>query len=389
MALPVEFPLEKCFKAPKVHPAPSHSAPGVQSLFFENEDYLGKPTRVFAWMGLPHLEEGKTCPAMVLIHGGGGTALEKWVRLWNARGYAAIAIDTCGGVPPEDNDAPMYSECWTRHDHSGPVGWHSSIEQVEEAIENQWCYHALTALLRAHSLLASQAGVDSHRIGVTGVSWGGVLTSLIMGIDPRYALAVPVYGCGFLLENTSLIQNHDFDQNWPDKTRRWCELWDPKHYIGNARCPSLWINGTNDFAFPLTAHQSSAMLSDKNPKLTIIEDMPHNQQAGMSQMEVACFADAILKGETPLGTVTDHGCCGDHFYAIAIGPRPFVSAQLISTRATGMVQDRKYRCLDIPIVDGRAEAPLPRNTTIAYINFIDDRGAVISSPHLRLDQSDS
>jgi len=30
---------------------------------------------------------------------GGGTAFESWVRLWNARGYAAIAMDTCGCVP--------------------------------------------------------------------------------------------------------------------------------------------------------------------------------------------------------------------------------------------------------------------------------------------------
>ena len=36
---------------------------------------------------------------MVLVHGGGGTAEAEWVRIWNARGYAAISMDTCGCVP--------------------------------------------------------------------------------------------------------------------------------------------------------------------------------------------------------------------------------------------------------------------------------------------------
>ena len=32
----------------------------------------------------------------VLVHGGGGTAFDAWVRLWNDRGYAAIAMDLAG-----------------------------------------------------------------------------------------------------------------------------------------------------------------------------------------------------------------------------------------------------------------------------------------------------
>ena len=37
--------------------------------------------------------------AMVLVHGGGGTAFDAWVRAWVKAGYAAIAMDTCGALP--------------------------------------------------------------------------------------------------------------------------------------------------------------------------------------------------------------------------------------------------------------------------------------------------
>ena len=36
---------------------------------------------------------------MVLVHGGGGTAFAEWVKAWTSRGYAAIAMDTCGQIP--------------------------------------------------------------------------------------------------------------------------------------------------------------------------------------------------------------------------------------------------------------------------------------------------
>lgn len=39
---------------------------------------------------------------MVLVHGGEGTAFAKWVRLWNERGYAAIAMDTCIAAGVDD-----------------------------------------------------------------------------------------------------------------------------------------------------------------------------------------------------------------------------------------------------------------------------------------------
>ncbi len=40
----------------------------------------------------------------------------------------------------------------------------------------------------------------SEKIGVMGISWGGVIISTIIGIDDRLVFAVPVYGCGGLAD---------------------------------------------------------------------------------------------------------------------------------------------------------------------------------------------
>jgi hypothetical protein len=94
---------------------------------------------------------------------------------------------------------------------------------VDEPVEDQWPYHAVAGALRAHSLLAAHPSVDASKIGLTGISWGGYLTCVVRhatahpartrvhcqlvraqvsGVDERYRFAAPVYGCGFLHENS-------------------------------------------------------------------------------------------------------------------------------------------------------------------------------------------
>ena len=76
---------------------------------------------------------------------------------------------------------------------------------AESEANQMWTYHAVAAVVRGHSLLASRPEVDSSRIGITGISWGGYLTCIVAGIDDRLKVAVPVYGCGFLHEDSAWL----------------------------------------------------------------------------------------------------------------------------------------------------------------------------------------
>ena len=74
------------FSSPHNDPAQEFQAEGVKAIFFNGLAWKGKPTRVFAWVGVPKLESGKKVPGIVLVHGGGGTAFDAWVRLWVSAG---------------------------------------------------------------------------------------------------------------------------------------------------------------------------------------------------------------------------------------------------------------------------------------------------------------
>ena len=167
---------------------------GVEPIWIEGEPLAGNPTRVFAWWGLPKgASAASKVPAMVLVHGGGGTAYAKWVETWNDRGYAAIAMDTCGNAPRGERGGKPHPE----HEWSGPSGWGSSFAQVGRPLKDQWTYHAIAAIMRAHSFIRGSPEVDAERTGITGISWGGYLTSIAMCVDRRFKFAAPVYGCGF------------------------------------------------------------------------------------------------------------------------------------------------------------------------------------------------
>jgi dienelactone hydrolase len=369
-----------------VFPAPAFAAPGVQALFYESVPYRGKPTRVFAWMGLPQLAPGETCPGMVLIHGGGATAVDDWVRLWNARGYAAIAMDTCGCVP----GAPE-TRRWATHarsEHGGPSGWGDSFGCTQEPVEDQWLFHAIAAAIAGHSLLAAQPGVDARRIGATGISWGGVTVSILAGVDTRLKLVASVYGCGFLCYDSPWKDN-DLRKRPDGQGERWLDLWDPSHYLTRAAMSMCWVSGTNDFAFPLSALQKSYEAPRGPHDLCIRVEMPHGHNQGEDPEEIRVFTDSLLRGGTPLARFKGHGRDGDKVWALCESARPIAKAELCYTRASGYWIDRKWNILPARFdsATGRIEAELPLHTTTWFLNAFDDRNCVASTPHAVVEAS--
>ncbi|HGJ67551.1 TPA: dipeptidyl aminopeptidase, partial [bacterium] len=160
--------LDALSKAPNIHIAEDFETDDVKAIFYDGLSWKGKKTEVFSWLGIPEHKTNDKLPAMVLIHGGGGTAFAEWVRLWTSRGYVAISMDLCGCIPKGE-----YGN-WNRHDLGGPHGW-GGFDQIDWEHEDQWTYHAIADIILAHSLVASIPEVDSNKIGMTGISWGGYL----------------------------------------------------------------------------------------------------------------------------------------------------------------------------------------------------------------------
>lgn len=377
----VKFALNSLGEVPEVFPTDIAPAEGVKSFFYAGLPYKGKPTRVFAYYGVPELpasadERTEKLPAMVLIHGGGGTAFDRWVKLWNSRGYAAIAMDLCGCVP-----VGTYGK-WQRHGEGGPPGWDASFNQLDDAIEDQWTYQAVSAVALAHSLIRSYPEVDADRVGVTGISWGGYMTSIVAGVDHRFKFAAPVYGCGYLGENSAWLPA--FEKLGAEKAGLWLKQWDPSQYLAAAKMPILWVNGTNDFAYPMDSWKKSYLLPKTDRTLCLRIRMPHGHgAAGENPEEIHVFANSILRNGVPLPRITEQGVAGDAAWAVFKSTVKVTKAELCFTRKTGRWQDREWEAQPAMIdeVTSKVTATIPADATVFYLNLVDDRDCVVSSEH--------
>lgn len=345
-------------------------------IFFTGPMYRGKPSRVFAWLKVPEVRPGEKVPAMVLIHGGGGTAFEEWVDLWVKRGYAAIAMDTCGQVP-----VGKYGQ-WVEDAEGGPHGW-GGFDQINEPKTDQWAYQAVSKIILAHSLIRSLKEVDPERTGVTGISWGGYLTCVAAGVDHRFKLAIPVYGCGFY---DRTVFSQPLSRMTRDGASRWLKWWDASVYLSGASCPMLWVTGSNDFAYPMPALQASYRLPRTPRTLCVRLRMPHGHGgAGENPEEIRVFADSILKAGTPLPRIVKQGRAGNEVRATFDSKLPVRKAELNFTCDRGPWEKRNWESKPARVSGDHVGAELPEGALVYYLNLYDERGCVVSTEHELVD----
>ncbi len=344
----------------------------VQEVFYEGEPFRGKPTRVFAYLGKP-MGKGPF-PAMVLVHGGGGQAFREWAQMWADRGYVALAMDTAGQGPGR-----------VRLPDGGPdqgdEGKFRSFTDIDG--REMWTYHAVAAVVRGHSLLASLADVDASRIGITGISWGGYLTCIVSGIDDRLKVSVPVYGCGYLHENSVWLPR--FTPMGEEQSRRWVRWFDPSRYLPGVRCPILFVNGTTDFAYPLDSYQKSYRTVPGPVDLAVTVDLKHSHQAGWAPPEIALYVDSVLRGGKSLARLGEPVVSAKTVFASVHGDTQLKKGELCYAKAEGVWQKRVWLKTEARIENGRVVAALPDvRPLVCFLTVTDERGATTSSSHVEL-----
>jgi dienelactone hydrolase len=341
----------------------------VQALYYQGEPLNEKPTRVFAWLGRP---EGKgPFPALVLVHGGGGKASPDWAEHWANRGYVAISMDLagCGPAGPLPDGGPDQTDNTKFRQFSEPYA------------TNMWTYHAVADAIRAHSLLLSLPEVDKRRTGVTGNSWGGHLTCIIAGVDHRFKVAVPVYGCGFLHENSYWLNT--LKAMPPECRERWVRCFDPSSYLPQVRCPILFLNGTTDFAYPMDSYKKSYSLVKSPRWISVQIGLPHHHIWNFG--EVLAFVDYALKGDAPLPRISEMRIRDGKARATVRSDTGISKAELCYTTDTGAWQQRKWQSRAFPAGNGKIFAPLPsERPLVCFISVTDGRGLMVSTQHEEL-----
>ena len=341
-------------------------------LIYQGLSYQGKPQNVYAYYATPGTLNGdrnldKNLPAVVLVHGGGGTAFREWAVMWAKKGYAAIAMDLRGNGPGKKHIDGGFNE---------PNG-ETPYFTITPDLSGQWMFQAVADVILANNLLRSFPEVDTTRTAITGISWGGIITCLMAGIDQRYQVAVPVYGCGYLLQNSSMRQGL-LNLNAPDRLT-WVKQYDPMNYISQTHLPMLFLNGANDPHFYLDSY-AKTYRQVKDHNLCIKPGLKHSHHHGWANDEIFAFINCYLNKGTPMAHIADPISRASGVTAAVKYSIPISRAQLnYTTDTTNILMNRKWQSAPADF-DGQhiSVAQVPAGTTIWYLSVTDQQGLMVS-----------
>jgi dienelactone hydrolase len=135
-------------------------------------------------------------PVVIVLHGTGGTkeGERSWLRRLADKGFVAVAIDGRyhGARTKAGKGSAEYEDAILR-------AWRGSGE-------HPFFYDTVWDVMRLVDYLETREDVDAKRIGLMGISKGGIETYLAAAVDPRVAAAVPCIGvqsfCWALENNT-------------------------------------------------------------------------------------------------------------------------------------------------------------------------------------------
>ena len=200
------------------------------------------------------------------------------------------------------------------------------------------------------------------------------LTCIVAGVDPRFRAAVPVYGCGFLADNSCWLQQ--FADMTPEWKQQWIRLFDPSQYVGRATMPILFVNGTTDFAYPLDSYQKTYRLVN-NRTLCVTVDMPHGHEAGWAPKEIGIFIDHILRGTPPLPQVDAQAQLDSDYQSARLKWQAAgeVTAQFHWTNDAGPWQNRKWKSKPVSVNGQLLKTNLPTERPLCgFFTVTDSRG---------------
>ncbi|WP_458186448.1 S9 family peptidase [Haladaptatus sp. NG-WS-4] len=216
-----------------------------EEFWFESDD----GTEVQGWvLTPPDFDPDGTYPLVVEIHGGPHAMWTTTGTMWHefqtlaARGYVVF---------------------WCN-----PRGSTGYGEEHMAAIERGWGTVDYEDVMAGTDVVATREYVDEDNMFVTGGSYGGYLTTWIVGHTDRFAGAVTQRG---VYELNSFYGSTDAFKliEWDFGTTPWEEpefLWDrsPIAYAHEVTTPTLVVHSDNDFRVPVNNAEMLYLLLNKN-----------------------------------------------------------------------------------------------------------------------------
>ena len=262
--------------------------PRVKAIRFPGLPEGGRETSVFAYLGFPeNASPSSPVPGMVLVHGGAGHAYAEWVRYWNDRGFAAISFDGFGqSYTGPDHTYEHALDLW-KYDPASQPPMDGFASAGKPFPEQGFTYYVADVLL-ANTILRADPRVIQNKIGLTGISWGGVASGTAICYDDRFAFAAPVYCCGFLDASHTVWGAGFAGEGITD-------VWDAGLLLDTVKMPVRFFNSDGD---PFTDVNATTACAANAPdgSLTLLHGFTHGQIEGSAIPELLRFAQEQVCG---------------------------------------------------------------------------------------------
>ena len=238
-----------------------------------------------------------TYPALLMLHGGGSCADEvgRLQRRFAAKGYVVMAVDLPGICNPDK--ASLSTGAWRYR----PKGIDSRLD-ISKGIDSSTLVDAIAAGLQGFNLLTTEANVDTNRIGITGFSWGGYMTTMLSSLlSQRVKAAYSVFGSGFF--DRGSLWKAQLDTMQENKRNEWLTFFDAGRRAPGMRCPYFVEATVNDrFFWPeAVAATLDTLKVEKN--LLWSPNLDHVRPKTAEQMQLSYFNYYLKSEGKPFGKV--------------------------------------------------------------------------------------
>lgn len=189
-------------------------------------------TKLHGWiLTPPDFDPSKQYPSILEIHGGPfaqyGRSFMHEFHYFAANGYVVYFTNPRGSQGYGEAHADAISNRWGTVDYDDVMAWTDYVEK--------------------------RPFIDTNRMGVTGGSYGGYMTTLIIGKTDRFKVAVAqrlvsnlisFYGSSDMSWGTENLTGIP-GQPWNDLENYWKQS--PISYIGNAKTPTMVMHSEKDY----------------------------------------------------------------------------------------------------------------------------------------------
>ena len=262
--------------------------------------------RFFAYLGIPDTEDEKV-PGMIYIHGATNHASASAVVEAMNRGFACLAFDTEGTTNTTGPNNFSDAGSAFAKDLAGHIS-NDCFESWEKPLEEQWLYWVVGDTILANTVMRSLEQLD--QVGLYGVSWGGIISSSVIGFDYRYDFCVPIY-CSLGLE---FNVGYDVQKLKERPIARY--LWHNRERLAKSPVPTMILCGDDDLYCSVNCNVLTYESLQKG-KLIIKPHFDHSHQHGVSAPETYRYVDWLL-GRTEGFIEPDHQPTAEDDYSYTL-----------------------------------------------------------------------